>query len=181
MARILMKLGLAYQTAFDYDSAQQVFNRAFALWPNVTKDFPGKTTSQVGDLQDQLKSPHPLRLLWQDPPSLDPTLGGYNLTAPIANQLFSGLVSYGPDSEILPDIAHSWEIRDEGQRYIFHLRDDVVWNDEMPVTAYDFEFTYKRALDPTTNAQVAGQLLNAVTGAEAFRVGRLADPDRVGI
>lgn len=177
VARILMKLGLTYQIAFDYERAQQAFDEAFALWP------PAANTAALQRAAPGLAgtAPHPLRLLWQDPPSLDPTMGGYNLTAPIANQLFSGLVAYGPGSDILPDVAHRWEIQDDGRRYVFHLRDDVVWSDGVPVTAHDFAFTYRRALDPATQAPIAWQLLDALRGARAYHHGQLDDPGEVGV
>jgi oligopeptide transport system substrate-binding protein len=120
-------------------------------------------------------------MVWRDMPSLDPTLAGYSLIAPLANQLFSGLVAFGPESEILPDVAYRWEIEAEGRRYVFHLRDDVFWSDGQPVTAHDFAFTYLRALDPATGARIASQLLYPVRGAREYHQGEHGDAGRVGI
>jgi ABC-type oligopeptide transport system substrate-binding subunit/transcriptional regulator with XRE-family HTH domain len=178
IASVLIKMGLAHQTAFDYSQAQQAFDSAFSL-------LPARRHGQVAPLParspTRAAAPHPLRLLWQDPPSLDPTLGGYNLTAPVANQLFSGLVSFGPENEILPDVAYRWEISADGRDYLFHLRDDVFWSDGRPVTAHDFLFTYRRALDPATKAPVAGQLLYAVKGAEEYHQGEHDQVESVGL
>ena len=58
-----------------------------------------------------------------------------------------------------------------GQRYIFHLRDDVFWSDGAPVTAHDYAFAWKRVLDPATGSPGAS-LLYDVAGARAFHVGR---------
>lgn len=176
-ARTLMKLGVSYQVAFDYERAQETFDEAFQLWLRATR----RTQRAGGQRAAHALASQPLRLLWMNPASLDPTMGGYNLTAPVANQIFSGLVAFGPESEIVPDVAQSWEVTDGGRKYVFHLRDDVFWSDKRPVTAHDFEFTYKRALDPATGAPIAGQLLEAVKGASDFHSGRSGDAGAVGV
>ena len=168
LAHTLMKLGQTQQIAFDYERGQEALDEAFVLWGRAT----GSALPEAGQT---------LRLLWQEPASLDPTMGGYNLTAPVANQLFSGLVAFGPESEIVPDVAQSWEVTDGGRRIVFQLRDDVLWSDGAPVTAFDFEFTYRRALSPQTEAPIAGQLLYAVKGAQAYREGMNQDPATVGV
>jgi oligopeptide transport system substrate-binding protein len=112
-----------------------------------------------------------LRTVWREPPSMDPVLGGYNVTAPILTQLFSGLVAWGEDNEILPDVAHRWELAEGGRRYVFHLRDDVRWHDGVPVTAHDFAFTYRRAVEPATGAVVASSLLAPVLGTRRIQAG----------
>lgn len=165
LARTLIKLGLTHQTAFDYERAQEAFDEAFLEWSRAMPATPVAGDDGVSAL---LQATRPLRMVWQEPSSLDPTMGGYNLTAPLAAQIFSGLVAFGPESEIVPDVAHSWEISDGGRRYLFHLRDDVLWSDGAPVTAHDFEFTYRRALDPATGAHIAGMLLAAVKGAADY-------------
>jgi len=46
----------------------------------------------------------------------------------IIYQIFSGLAELTPENEIVPDVARSWEMLESGRRYVFHLRDDVVWS-----------------------------------------------------
>jgi oligopeptide transport system substrate-binding protein len=172
-----MKLGLAHQIASDFEQAQAAFDRSFRLQRHLA---PGQTPRSLADENrpsEKATAPHALRLVWQDPPSLDPTLGGYSMTEPITMNLFSGLVTYGPDSDIQPEVAHSWQIEDEGRRYIFHLRTDVTWSDGQPVTAHDFVYTYKRAFDPELEAMVAPSLLAPVRGAD--RAGE--DPDQLAV
>jgi oligopeptide transport system substrate-binding protein len=120
-------------------------------------------------------------MIWSDPPDLDPTMGGTNWMAAIGTQLFSGLVAQSPEMEVIPDLAHSWEMLDDGKKYIFHLREDVFWNDGIPVTAADFEYTIKRALNPATQAPVAGLLLYDIRGARAFHQGLEKDADTIGV
>jgi ABC-type transport system substrate-binding protein/transcriptional regulator with XRE-family HTH domain len=168
LARTLMKIGLTYQTGFDHERAQPALDEAFTLWSSVDAVATGASESAT------------LRLIWMDPESLDPTMGGYSFAAPVVTNLLSGLVRYDEGTNVVPDVAHRWEITDGGRRYVFHLRNDVYWTDGQPVTAHDFVFTYRRALDPATGARVAPSLLDAVTGARDIRKGRAA-PSTAGI
>jgi oligopeptide transport system substrate-binding protein len=69
---------------------------------------------------------------------------------------------------------------ERGRRYVFHLRDDVHWSDEVPVTAEDFEYAWKRVLDPATGAQYP-ELLYDVRGAAAYHQGEAPDPETIGV
>jgi ABC-type oligopeptide transport system substrate-binding subunit/transcriptional regulator with XRE-family HTH domain len=169
LARTVMKIGLTYQTSFDHQRAQAAFDEAFALWSAVDQAGPSQPAGSTT-----------LRLVWQEPASLDPTLGGYTLAAPMVTNLLSGLVRYDEGTNVVPDVADRWEITDGGRRYVFHLRGDVVWSDQRPVTAHDFVFTYRRALDPATGAVVAPALLDVVRHARDVRQGH-APPERAGI
>ncbi len=53
---------------------------------------------------------------------------------------------------IEPGIAESWDISEDGLTYTFHLREGLVWNDGVPNTAHDFEYTYKKMADPATGS-----------------------------
>jgi len=62
--------------------------------------------------------------------------------------LFMPLVQLGPNFEPLPWLARSWDASDDSTRIVFHLRDDVKWQDGQPVTAADVAFTFRKAKDP---------------------------------
>jgi ABC-type transport system substrate-binding protein len=53
--------------------------------------------------------------------------------------LYSGLLITNPyvSTEVMPDLAHSWEISEDGQTFTFHLHDGVTWHDGTPFTAED--------------------------------------------
>ena len=55
--------------------------------------------------------------------------------------LFRGLVRLGPEDTLVPDLAVSWEPRDDGRTWVFHLRPDQRWDDGEPITADDVAFT----------------------------------------
>jgi oligopeptide transport system substrate-binding protein len=82
--------------------------------------------------------------------------------------------------DIVPDVARSWDVSSGGRKYVFHMRDDVRWSDGTPVTAGDFEYAWKRVLDPVNESQIA-RMLYDVKGAKAFHQGDTSDPDNVGI
>jgi oligopeptide transport system substrate-binding protein len=94
--------------------------------------------------------------------------------------IFSGLVELGTEWEIIPDAAQSWEISEDGCRYVFHLRDDVYWSDGTQVTAADFVYAWKRTLNPATEAPWGtASLLYDIKNAKAYHLGEISDPDQV--
>lgn len=84
-----------------------------------------------------------------EPPNLDSTLSTDTVSAQILSLINEGLVSFGRRGEIIPGMAESWE--QEGLEVTFNLR-EALWSDGKPVTAHDFEFAFKRLVDPATGA-----------------------------
>jgi oligopeptide transport system substrate-binding protein len=172
-ARTLMTLGLTYHTAFDFRRSRQAYEEGFTLWQRAAE-------TQRLPVSPLPPAPHALRLAWTEPPTLDPGLSNDTASGLVIDQLFSGLVDHTPELGIVPDVAASWEILDGGRRYLFRLRDDVVWSDGTPVTAHDFEYAWKRVLDAATESTCASQLYDLV-GARAYHQGQVPDPDTVGV
>ena len=171
-ARTLMKLGLAFHTAFDYQGSREAYNQAFRLFQQVD---PGlKAITEVPTI-------HTLRLdIGQYPSTLDPGFSTDSFSGQIIENLFSGLVETSPEMDILPDSAHSWEIFQGGRQYVFHLRPDLRWSDGRPVTAGDFEYAWKRVLNPA-NELPNVELLYDVRGARSYHLGKASDPNQVGV
>ncbi|MEJ2598693.1 MAG: ABC transporter substrate-binding protein, partial [Anaerolineales bacterium] len=170
-ARTLMKIGLTYHNAFDFKQARAANQEAFDLWKRV---------SRKGRRELLPKAPHALRVAWRSfSGQFDPAMVKETPRALLMQQLFSGLVRLGQDLEILPDLAHGWDVLDNGQRYVFYLRSDTHWSDGVPVTAADFEFAWKRVLDPATSSPNAGDLF-VIKGGREFHLGR-GNPDEVGV
>ena len=170
-ARTLMKLGLVYHTAFDYHRSRQAYEQGFALWQQV-------------EAAQQTVPPHPaphaLRTFRKAPLTLDLTMTDHIDANALVIQLFSGLVEGSMGMEVMPDIAKSWEISEGGQKYVFHLRKDVRWSDGVPVTAGDFEYAWKRTLNPAIGSPNA-TLLYDIKGARAFHQGEGFDPANLGV
>ena len=170
-AQISMQLGLVQHQVFDFQGAQQAYEEAFAL------------RQQIGDVLPSTSPPasYTLRTTAEgEPDTLDPTLCADTTSGIIIGQLFSGLVTETPGMELVPDVAQRWEILADGRKYIFHLRSDVTWSDGAPVTATDFEYAWKRVLNPTFGS-VEANMLYDVKGASAFHQGLVSNPDSVGV
>ena len=56
--------------------------------------------------------------------------------------IFDGLVEKD-ENGIIPWLAESWDVSDDGKEYTFHLRDNVTWQDGTPFTAGDVKFTFE--------------------------------------
>ncbi|MBR9786916.1 MAG: peptide ABC transporter substrate-binding protein [Vibrionaceae bacterium] len=65
----------------------------------------------------------------------------------ILRDLFEGLVIQDRNGNIVPGVAQSWETEDN-QTFVFHLRKDAKWSNGDPVTAEDFVYALRRAVDP---------------------------------
>jgi ABC-type oligopeptide transport system substrate-binding subunit/predicted Ser/Thr protein kinase/predicted ATPase len=156
-ARIHMKLGVAYHNAFEFERSREAYERGFTHW------------KQAGHIRGKAlpPAPHALRVAFIPPPTLDPGFVDDSTSSAFTDQLFSGLVELAPDLSVLPNVARAWEVLDDGCTYRFHLRDDVQWTDGHPVTAADFEYSWRRTLDPSTHS-VAAKYLFDIRGAQRF-------------
>lgn len=83
------------------------------------------------------------------PTHLDPRVGTDQTSGKAAQLLFNGLVTKDETGNIVPDLAESWEILDEGLRYRFHLRSGVRFHDGTELSARDVEWTYGSIIDGT--------------------------------
>ena len=73
----------------------------------------------------------------------------------IACNLWEGLVRKNTNNIIEPGMAENWQISKDGLKYVFHLRKNAKWSDGKPVTSDQFEYAWKRALDPKVESAVA--------------------------
>ena len=87
--------------------------------------------------------------------SLDPAFSRSKANIRAATQLYNGLVDLNNDLKVIPSIAQSWKISDDGKTYTFNLKQGVKFhNNEIfsngvgrEVTAEDFVYSYKRIID----------------------------------
>lgn len=169
-ARVVTKLALTHQNAFDHKRARQAFDKGFALWCKAEDDLSTTTLPAA---------PHAFRVARDEPLTLDPTLAYEHASIWVIECLYSGLAQRGRDFEVVPDVAKSWQVSEDGHIYVFTLRDDVRWSDGVPVTAGDFEYAWKRRLAVTSDP-VAAALLD-IKNARAYRRGELAHPGQLGV
>lgn len=86
--------------------------------------------------------------------SLDPAFARNLENMWACNQLFDGLVELDSTLQVVPSIAHSWDISDDGTVYTFRLRSDVYFHDDpcfeggkgRLLTASDLVYSFERIL-----------------------------------
>jgi oligopeptide transport system substrate-binding protein len=114
----------------------------------------------------------------EDPPALHPgrsgTLNAYN----ILNLLFDGLTRINPSGELILSVAEKVEVSEDQKQYTFFLRDSK-WSNGDPVTAFDFEYAWKKILNPSFPSPNAFQLYVIKNGKNA-RLGTMP-LDSVGV
>ena len=102
-----------------------------------------------------------------EPPHLDPTGGAAAaIDEVVYANVFEGLTRIGRQGEVLPALAESWDISEDGKTYTFHLHTGVKYHDGTDFDANDVKFSLDRArAEGSTNAQKG--LFAAIDSVEA--------------
>lgn len=115
-----------------------------------------------------------------EPPTLDWNLATDGVSFLVITNLMEGLTEYDQDLNAKASIAKRWTVSEDGLIYTFYLRKDVYWSDGLPVTASDFEYSWKRLLSPATAAEYA-YFLYDIKNAYEYNTGQLTDASQVGV
>lgn len=99
-----------------------------------------------------------------EPPTMDPHLSGDATSAEYVVEIFSGLMSYDRNLNLIPDIAESYTISDDGLVYTFKIRPEAQFQDGKPIRAADFKWSFERACDPATRSPTAHTYLGDIIG-----------------
>ncbi|HVO91590.1 MAG TPA: peptide ABC transporter substrate-binding protein, partial [Terriglobales bacterium] len=118
--------------------------------------------------------------LGSEPPSLDWSLATDHVSFNVIANLMVGLTEFDKDLKPTPVLAKSWEMLEGGRKIVFHLRNDVQWSDGKTVRAQDFEYSWKRLLNPKTGSQYA-YILFDIVNAQPYAEGKLKDATAVGV
>lgn len=78
----------------------------------------------------------------------------------IVSLLFSGLMKYDQDGNIIPDLAEDYSVSDDGKVYEFTLRDSLFWHDHQPLTIDDVVFTIKTIQNPACQSPLRASWFN---------------------
>ena len=83
------------------------------------------------------------------PRFVNPVYANSDIDRDLTELIFSGLMKYSPEMDILPDLARDYpELEDEGRAYKFYLKENLLWQDGTPLTADDIVFTIKTIQNP---------------------------------
>ncbi|MBI2743319.1 MAG: peptide ABC transporter substrate-binding protein [Chlamydiales bacterium] len=113
-----------------------------------------------------------------EPPSLDPRKATDTTSISVIRMCFEGLMRLGQGSAPELALANQVLISEDGKSYTFTLR-EASWSDGTPITAMDFEKSWKTILDPSFPSEI-GLDLYILKNAKAAREGKLP-LDQVGV
>lgn len=114
-----------------------------------------------------------------EPPNLDSTKATDGTSITVLNNVMEGLMRLDKDNKPVPGMAVDYpEISPDKKTYTFKIR-DAKWSDGEPVKAQDFEYAWKRALDPKTKSEYA-YILYPIKNAEEYNQGKVS-ADQVGV
>ena len=114
--------------------------------------------------------------------TLDPQLASSLLDFSVLRQLSEGLLGSEENLRLTTRLAvevptiENGRISADGLTYTFKLRGGLIWSDGVPLTAQDFEYTFKRVLSLDVLAPYAS-LYSAILGGEEHRLSAEESPD----
>lgn len=114
-----------------------------------------------------------------EPETLDPALMTGIPESTMLLQMYEGLTRLDADNNPQAAIAEDWDVSADGIEYTFYLREDAKWSNGDPLTAHDFEFAWKRALNPEMAADYV-YMFDWIEGATDYYSGE-GSVDAVGI
>ena len=164
----------------------------FACGGTDSQQTTSSTAQEVGNLtEEQLQhilKPLPedaappehqvFRYLAYEPNSLDMTMLIYESGG--SPFVFERLALLNHENELAPGAADRWEVSDDGKTWTFHLHPGAMWSDGHPVTAHDFEYSFKRMLDPN-GGNVYSFFYYDIKGARDYNQQQNPDPESVAI
>lgn len=98
-------------------------------------------------------------------PALDPPLAGASQSVGVISLVFEGLVRLDSNLNIAPAGAESWDVKDGGKTFIFHIRKGLKFANGDAVTAEDFAYSFNRAFGPDFANGNAGYYLSNIVGS----------------
>jgi len=110
-----------------------------------------------GSLQNVVSAPKESKIVYAisgEAETLDPTKNVYARSSIVLQNLFRGLYKTAADGSTVPSIASGYTVDKTGTKYVFTLK-NTKWSDGKPVTAADFEYSWKRVLNPETGSKAA--------------------------
>jgi peptide/nickel transport system substrate-binding protein len=92
-------------------------------------------------------------------PTLDPAQVNLGIVAgELVSNLFSGLVQFDTELGVIPDLAETWEVSEDGLNYTFSLRDGLTFHNGDPLKAADILYTFNRTTNPDLASPHANKL-----------------------
>ena len=146
-----------------------IFSLAFSGCGPKTEN-PSGTDATTPSTDNQPAGSELAVCIGPDPETIDPALNSAVDGASLIIHAFEGLMTLDQGGSVVPGQAETYEVSDDGLNWTFHLRDGLKWSDGQPLTAADFEWSWKRAVSPDTAAPY-GEFFNVIAGYDAAAAG----------
>lgn len=128
------------------------------------------TAKPAASIKDALKIN-----LGNEPDTIDPQKASFVGEISVIMRVFSNLLTFDDKGQLVPEMAAAMpKVSSDGKTYTFTLKDGLKYSDGKPLTAQNFEYAWKRHMDPT----VAGEYAftgYAIAGAQEYNT---ADPKK---
>lgn len=132
-------------------------------WADVDKDVKELNLTLGGDI-----------------PTLDVSKASDMDSFYMLTNTMEGLTRVDAEGVATPAMAESWEQSEDGKTWTFKIRKDAKWSNGDTVTAHDFEYSWKRTLNPETASQY-GYVMYDIIGASDYNNGKVDNADGVGV
>lgn len=116
-----------------------------------------------------------------EPKTLDPQIASDTPSLIVIQALYEGLVRLDKSDKTFSGVAASWTNNSDSTEFTFNLRKNAKWTDEekSPVTAHDFVYAFRRALDPQTGSSTCSRMF-CIKNAKKVNSGELS-PEQLGV
>ena len=115
------------------------------------------------------------------PTSLDPGIVQDGDTLDLIQQIYEGLLTWSPDNEPVGAIAESWDISEDGLRYVFYLKKGVLFHSGREVKAEDVKWSFERNADPSLASPTFEAYLSDIVGVSERSNGEADDIEGVQV
>lgn len=177
-ARIAFPWGVYYErgliTRRRFIKLTAVFSSAVAAGP-LLSEVPVRAAAALAPSAKQV-----FRYPNFEPLHFDPATIESRPEILVSMALFDPLITFDDAGHVVPLAARSWEVSKDRLTYTFHLRPGMQWSDGHPVTAADYEYAWKRVVDPETASDYASAFY-PINGALDFNKGKTKDRDTVAV
>ncbi|MCL2565647.1 MAG: peptide ABC transporter substrate-binding protein [Defluviitaleaceae bacterium] len=132
------------------------------------------TPADTGALSSRMHAVQELHYLYSSEiATMNYLLQSAEVTFAAAAQFVDGLIEFNRYGVVIPNIAHSWGVSDDGLVWTFHLRDDVTWVDWQGnfvayTTAHDFVSTAQWVLNQDNASVFSDRYFNFFVGAQEY-------------
>ncbi|MGL5345917.1 MAG: ABC transporter substrate-binding protein [Peptostreptococcaceae bacterium] len=115
-----------------------------------------------------------------DIPTMDPSKSTDVASFTVMSNTMEGLTRLDKDGKVEKAGAEDYSVSEDGLTWTFKLRKDAKWSNGDPVTAKDFEYSWKRTLNPATASEY-GYIMYDIDGAQDFNLSKSTDESTVGV